>query len=224
MESIITTGIKGLDNILGSGIPKNTVTLLSGGPGTGKTLVSLNFLLEGAKQGERCCYLSFNESSEELIRASSNIEQLQKIKELVGKNLIIEYLRLNEKFDIDYLAKIFKDYPQLDRLVIDNVNKMLLFSETKIQYRKKLSEILNYLRTKTNCTLLLCETKKGEIDNGGEAFECDGVIELSFLGFEEQPIRNLEIHKMRYSSFAPHVSHILKINSKGIKLSTKKII
>lgn len=221
----ISTGLSSLDKLLKGGLPTNTVTLLSGGPGTGKTLLSLNFLLDGAKKGEKCCYLSFNEKQDELVRAASNINSLSGIKSHLGKNLLIESLRLNNKFNTQYLSKIFQDYPKIDRLVIDNVNKMMLFSDSKAQYRRLLSSIINYLRDRVKCTLLICETKKDEIDNGGdEAFECDGVIKLSFLQFEEKPTRTLEIQKLRYSSFEPKVSHELKIDNSDIKLTAKKIL
>src|SRR2546426_7515218 len=49
----VSTGVEGLDDILGGGLPQGQVYLLEGGPGTGKTTIGLQFLLEGARQGER---------------------------------------------------------------------------------------------------------------------------------------------------------------------------
>lgn len=224
MENI-TTGLKSMDKLLDGGLPSNTVTLLAGGPGTGKTLMSLNFLLEGAKNGEKCYYLSFNERKEDLIRAASRIRTLKLVNEHLDKNLQIEFIELNDKINTHYLSKIFREYPHIDRLVIDNVNKMMLFSENKAQYRKLLSAIVNYLRRKVKCTILICETKESQIDNGGdEAFECDGVIKMSFSPYEERPVRTLEIYKMRYCSFEPKISHEVVIDDKGIKLTAKKLI
>ena len=57
-----------------------------------------------------------------------------------------------------------------------------------------------------------------------EAFECNGVIELSFLDLEEKPMRILRIHKMRYTSFDPRVPHELIINGKGLRLGSTKIL
>jgi len=58
----------------------------------------------------------------------------------------------------------------------------------------------------------------------GEAFECDGVVHLSFLEFEEKPLRTLEVHKLRYTSFEPKIPHELIIDEKGLRLSGTKII
>ena len=59
-------GIPGLDGILGGGFPRNHLYLVDGEPGTGKTTLALQFLLEGVKQGERGMYVTLSESAEEL--------------------------------------------------------------------------------------------------------------------------------------------------------------
>lgn len=61
-------GVKGLDEMLGGGLQEGTVTLISGGTGTGKTTFALKFLLEGAGKGEKGLYLSFEEPLEQLRR------------------------------------------------------------------------------------------------------------------------------------------------------------
>ena len=57
----ISTGLSGFDERIGGGFPNKTKILVSGGPGTGKTLFGLNFLLNGAINGEKCCYVSLSE-------------------------------------------------------------------------------------------------------------------------------------------------------------------
>lgn len=59
-------GVPGLDGILGGGLPTNHLYLLDGEPGTGKTTLALQFLIEGAKNGERGLYVTLSESSAEL--------------------------------------------------------------------------------------------------------------------------------------------------------------
>ena len=221
----VTTGLPSLDKLIGSGFPSKTVILLSGGPGTGKTLLGLNFLIEGAAKGEKCYYLSVCESKEELLRACEKIGSLKKAKKYLNKNLLIEMLPLGEKTSLEHFTRIFANYPNIHRLVIDNLNKLFIFAENKKDYRIKLAEILRYLRDKIECSLLLCETKGDEIDTGnGEAFDCDGVLHVSFLELEEKPMRTLEVYKLRYTSFEPRVHHELLINNKGIKLTATKVI
>ena len=222
----VTTGLASLDKLTEGGFPSNTVVLLSGGPGTGKTLLGLNFLLEGASKGEKCYYLSVSEKKDELIRACEQVESLKKLKEYVGKNLIIEHVILGEKINLDYFTKVFGEYPNFDRIVIDNVNKLLIFAENSKDYRIRLAEMFRYLRDKVKCSLVLCEAKTSDdIDTGnGEAFDADGVLHVSFLDLEEKPTRVLEINKMRYTSFEPRVRHELIISDKTIKLSQTKVM
>ena len=60
------TGIWGLDNILSGGFSRGHIFLVEGAPGTGKTTVALQFLLEGARAGEKCLYITLSETDSEL--------------------------------------------------------------------------------------------------------------------------------------------------------------
>ena len=64
------TGVEGLDDILAGGLSRGNVFLLEGAPGAGKTTIAMQFLLEGAKEGECCLYITLSETEEEL-RASA---------------------------------------------------------------------------------------------------------------------------------------------------------
>src|SRR5689334_16990954 len=63
---ILSSGIEGLDDILGGGFPANRFYLVQGDPGSGKTTLGLQFLLEGHRRGERVLYVSLSESRDEL--------------------------------------------------------------------------------------------------------------------------------------------------------------
>ncbi|MDE0948124.1 MAG: circadian clock protein KaiC, partial [Sphingobium sp.] len=65
-KTTISIGIADLDNILGGGLTANRAYLLEGTPGSGKTTIALQFLLEGARQGERGLYITLSETSGEL--------------------------------------------------------------------------------------------------------------------------------------------------------------
>jgi circadian clock protein KaiC len=220
----ISTGLKGLDDLLGGGFPEKTIILVSGGPGAGKTLVSLNYLIEGAAQGERCCYVSLNEEKSDLLRACSGIRSLKKAEKYLDKNLAFEHFYLGKDATVDYFVKLFSSYPQVDRLVIDNLNKLLIYAENKNSYRTSLSNLVAYLRDKARCAILICESEDGLDTGSGEAFECDGVVRLSFLEMEEKPRRILEVHKLRYTSFEPRVPHELVIDGDGIRLTKTRVL
>ncbi|MCJ7816254.1 MAG: DUF2075 domain-containing protein [Candidatus Aenigmarchaeota archaeon] len=221
----IATGLPKLDKLLGGGFPDKTTILVSGGPGTGKTLFGMNFILEGARKGEKCCYVSLNESLEELIRACKSIERLKDVEEFLGKNLAIEHIYLGESnMSLKRFVTLLSEYPKLERIVIDNANKMFMFSDNPRSYRIHFSEMLKYLKN-IGCSLVLCETEDEGIDGGnGEAFECDGIVQLSFMELEEKPMRTLTVHKLRYSSFDAKVPHELVIDHAGLKLGETKII
>jgi circadian clock protein KaiC len=226
----VSTGLKKLDELLGGGFPGETVILVSGSAGTGKTLLGLNFVAEGARKGENSCYLSLNENKAELLRACEGIAALEDAKKYMGKTLDMKTMTMGEGIDIYYFTEMFSSYPKIDRLVIDNVNKLLLFAESKKEYRIQLSRLIRYLKEKVNCSLLVCETEYDNrdkvIDTGvGESFECDGVVHLSFLEFEEKPMRTLEVYKMRYTEIEPKIPHEFIINSKkGLKLADSHFV
>lgn len=75
-EEKARTGVAGLDEILSGGLTRRHVFLLEGAPGTGKTTIALQFLLEGAALGERCLYITLSETEEEL-RSSAASHELE---------------------------------------------------------------------------------------------------------------------------------------------------
>src|SRR3954463_3122609 len=79
-EDKCTTGVPGLDQVLRGGLPRNRLYLIQGSPGVGKTTLALQFLLEGARLGEKCLYVTLSESKEELdVVAQSHGWDLAKI-------------------------------------------------------------------------------------------------------------------------------------------------
>jgi circadian clock protein KaiC len=222
----VSTGLKKLDGMLGGGFPKNSVVLLSGGPGSGKTLLALKFLLEGARKKEKCCFITLTEDKDELLRACDSVKSLRNIRKYLDKNLAIEYIPMGQsKVNMKRFVDIVANYPEVDRIVIDNVNKLLMFSENKKSYRAYLIELIKTLKS-AQSSLLVCETPDdNDLDSGGdEAFECDGVVQLLFLDLEEKPMRALMVHKLRYTNFDVKLPHELKINNEDIKLTETKVI
>src|SRR5512146_768238 len=93
------SGIKGLDEITGGGLPQGRPTLVCGGPGCGKTLFSLQFLLNGAKHGEPGVFVAFEETEDDLIK---NVRSLgYDLPSLIRrKKICIEYVRV-ERAEIE---------------------------------------------------------------------------------------------------------------------------
>ncbi len=208
-----------MDSHIEGGFPSNTVVLLSGSAGTGKTLFALNFVIKGASLGEKSCYITFNEGVEDLKRACHGVGLNAE-----DKNLIMKEIVLGRDVNVEGFIEAVEKYPKLDRLVIDNLNKLLLFAEDKREYRYQLTSLVRYLREKVKCSLLICETADGMDTGNGESFECDGVLHLSFTEFEEKPKRTIKVYKMRYTAIEPVISHELKISKKGLNISKIKFI
>ncbi len=221
----ISTGIKKLDDELGGGLPENACVIMSGDAGSGKTLFGLNFLLTGAANGEKSVYVSLNEPAKDLLRACDGIKSLSKARDLLGKNFVIEEIKMDEMIDLEYFAKIFETYPKIDRLVIDNVNKLLMFAQDKRDYRVNLAALIRTLRRRVSSTILICETLDHTLDTGnGEAYEADGAMAIGFVDVEEKPKRTFGIYKMRYTAFDERVLHDFEISEDGLKLKATKVI
>ena len=69
-EVTLSSGIEGLDNILRGGFPQGCLFLITGLPGTGKTSLAIQFLLEGVRQGERCLYITLSETKQEITKVA----------------------------------------------------------------------------------------------------------------------------------------------------------
>ncbi len=122
----IRTGINGLDTLVGGGFPSDSVVLLSGSPGAGKTIFSLQFLVHGCKKyDDKCLYISFEERAEKIRDQASqfgwDLEKLEKSGKL--KLLTISRLSFGEVYSrIDSTIKTFKP----NRLVIDSLTYFTL--------------------------------------------------------------------------------------------------
>jgi len=220
----IGTGMNELDRLLGGGFPERTVILLTGAPGTGKTIFGLNYLVQGAAKGHKGCYVSLNETREELLRACAGFHSLEIAPRHMEKELAFADMRLEDIDDIAHFVSILESYPNLDRLVIDNLNKLLFSAPSQREFRLGLSSLIRFLKTRVGCSLLLCETRDGRETENNEAYDCDGVLNLSFLEVEEKPRRILTIDKMRYAQIDARVPREFAIDRRGIRLTGTRMI
>ena len=127
----VKTGISGLDELIEGGFPENSVTLISGAPGTGKSILCLQFVYYGAKNDEPGLYITFEQSEKELMRSAKkvglNLEPL-----IEEKKLKIMYINLGSfeqsLVDVDDLMNTIKDEVneiKAKRLVIDSLSSLI---------------------------------------------------------------------------------------------------
>ncbi len=134
----VNSGIPGFDELIEGGIPEGFIVIVTGSPGTGKTTFSLQFLIEGVKNSERCIFFSFEEMAEQLVK------QAVRIGRDVGEYIDKGYLEIFglSRFSIDEILEIIKVFKP-KRIVFDSLS---IFSDTKdfrrsVQWRNMLKEI-----------------------------------------------------------------------------------
>src|SRR5688572_12368852 len=90
VDGVVSTGIPGLDLVLSGGLPKDNLYLIQGDPGAGKTTLSLQFLMEGAKRGEKGLYITLSETRQELEKVARShgwsLDGIEIFEQLVGED------------------------------------------------------------------------------------------------------------------------------------------
>jgi len=209
----IPTGIKGLDELVEGGFPEGSLILLAGSTGTGKSTFAMNFLVEGAMEGEPGLYISLEES------ADSNKIQMKlfgwPIDELIEKNLLM--LTQPELYDFEKLITHIEDSVAkigAKRLVIDSISLISMYFKDEFKVRRSLLDLEQVLKSLGCTAIAISEIKedgKGVSLYGVEEYVVDGVIVLYFVKRENVYSRAISIRKMRSTS------HSLKIHPIQIK-------
>ncbi|MRS65708.1 circadian clock protein KaiC [Larkinella terrae] len=202
------TGIAGLDEITGGGIPKGRPTLICGGTGCGKTLFSIEFVVHGALlYGEPGVFMSFEEKSEELalnvVSLGYDLEQLQRDKLLKMDYVRIDRSEIEEtgEYDLDGLfirLGYAIDSIGAKRVVLDTIEN--LFSGLLDQgiLRAELRRLFEWLKGKKVTTIITGEKGEGTLTrNGLEEYISDCVILLDHRVANQISTRLLRIVKYR---------------------------
>lgn len=207
----IGSGIPELDTILRGGFPRNRLLTVEGEPGTGKTTLAFQFLLEGAVKDEAGLYVTFSESRNELKEvAESHGWDLEGIH-LVELSGLSEKLRIEEQYTVFHPAevelsettqRVIKEIEQARprRVVIDSLSEIRLIARDPLRYRRQILA-LKEIFFKYECTVLFLEDQTSGPDMLLESI-AHGVIRLER---EQAPYggirRKLQIVKMRAVNF-----------------------
>jgi circadian clock protein KaiC len=223
----VSTGIEGFDELVENGLPKESIVLVAGSPGAGKTTFAAQFLYEGAtKSSEKGIYVCFAETKESLIRNLQRFGWDFGKLERTGQIFILDLSTTKEPGIQSNLNLILDKINDIGakRLVIDSFSafSMALTEQSDIRF---LIHLLYRFLQKIGCTtIMISDTPWGsqQIGSGVEEFIADGVI-LMHTKFDEKGDlkRTLSIIKMRSTNHSSR-THEYIISSKGIQILPKE--
>lgn len=231
-----TTGIHGLDPLLGGGFIPGRSILLAGSPGTGKSTFGLQFICEGAKKGEPGVILSLEESPAtwrtDMKNFGYDIEALEnegKVR-IIDASLIKIGLESDEKFslapqefDLNHiLSRVIKEARQISakRVLVDSLPALdILYRDDPLAIRSDILKLNYVFKANGLTTLLISEVPEGAKEysrHGVEDYIADGVITLHYLSLGSQSGRTLVIRKMRGTKHSEDIHPLEFVNKKGI--------
>ncbi|MEO6119768.1 MAG: circadian clock protein KaiC [Terriglobales bacterium] len=204
------TGVKGFDQITEGGLPQNRTTLICGGPGTGKTLLGIDFLVNGATHyKEPGVFMSFEETEEELYKdvASINLD----LKGLVSQNkLALEYVLLErkdiEESDFNLEGLLIRLEHAIDsigakRVVLDSIESLFAGLSNMGILRLEVKRLFRWLKEKQVTTIVTGEPGLSAYTRHGlEEYISDCIILLDNRVVEQISVRRIRVIKYRGSA------------------------
>jgi len=219
----IKSGIKGFDKLIEGGFVKGSVNLLLGGSGSGKTIFSLQFLLQGLKNNENCAYIALDEKKETILKNAKafgwNLEEFEKKKKL----FFLEYSPEGIKRTIDEGGGELEELitrKKIKRIVIDSLTTFELMLKTSLERAEETRALLEILKS-WDCTALITLQRNISVKEMKEdlsvEFETDSIIILYFIRKGLQRERFLEILKMKNTNHSKKL-HRFEITNEGISI------
>lgn len=220
----VPTGVPGLDDLVAGGLPEGSVTLLSGGAGCGKTILSSQFLWEGLQNGEKTRFISLEEPVDD-IKDDMRVFGWDFEEYEDADDFKITYIKpaagqrgfLNKVNDLASAEGV-------ERLVIDSVSVMLgAYGGSESEKRSNMYDLLRNLKRGDATSILTSEIREreqGSLSRYNVAeFVTDGVIVLYYEGVGEGTFRNLEVRKMRKTPHTPG-TYPFEITDDGIEVKS----
>ena len=210
---LLSTGIPGLDSILGGGLTRDRIYLVEGEPGTGKTTTGIQFLLEGVRLGEPVLYITLAENRDELMAVGEshgwdltgiNVHEVLPTEDMLVAGNQYTMFHPSEVEMADMLKLILTAVEEVKpkRVVLDSLSELQLLAESPLRYRRQVLALKQFF-SRRQCTVILLDDRTSSMGDLQVRSIAHGVIQLDHAvkdyGAERRRIR---VVKFRGRSFA----------------------
>jgi KaiC/GvpD/RAD55 family RecA-like ATPase len=205
MDARVRSGVPGLDEILGGGFFPGQTYGIAGGPGSGKSILSMEFLVRGAESGERGLYVTSEVSPDKLVRQMSfwNLQGSIDKGDLIVFSTRPQPGELSteaEKFDLAGLTYMIKHYVRnngIKRVVFDSVDAFVQQYDNRLPLRRSLNDLISMLESYGCTTLLVIESLCDDTTSECLEYMVDGAVELGRIETRQDVVRYAQVLKMR---------------------------
>jgi circadian clock protein KaiC len=207
----VSTGVPGLDEMLDGGVWRGTTTLLAGPSGAGKTTIGLQFALEGARNGEPCLYINFQENPTQLNRTIRGLGVDLSEAQALGLDLV--YASPVELQIDSIIVDMFRRIQErgVRRVVIDAVGDLASAATDQQRLQDYLYALVQHFAVRTVTSILTFETAGNTLQGVGAqnqmSYLSDNVLMLTVEG-QERTRRMLRVLKTRGSAHDPRVREV----------------
>ena len=219
----LSTGVKGLDEILHGGFIPHNAYLVRGGPGCGKTTLGLHFLSAGVASGETTLFITLGETEEQIRTNAANIQMNLGGIHFLDLSPTSSFFSEIQTYDIFSPADVEREpvtrsiMDEIERIkpsrvFIDAITQFRFLSSDAFQFRKQILSFLRYLLERQITTLFTYETSETLPDDDVQ-FISDGVIKLS----SSDTGRHVSVSKFRGSGYHTG-THAMRLTSAGMEI------
>src|SRR4051794_1993498 len=229
----VSTGIEGLDDVLNGGFPQGHFFLIEGEPGTGKTTLGLQFLMQGARTGERSLYVTLSESKREIEKVARSHRWSLEGVTIFEFTPTEDSLRPEDQYSAFHPSEVeFQDTTQNilrevervqpTRVVLDSLSEIRLLARDSLRYRRQILALKHFF-TNRNCTVLLLDDRTSGAEDLQLQSIAHGVLLLEKVCREYGKIRRrVQVSKLRGSSFREGY-HDYTIETGGVKVCPRLV-